>query len=382
MKQNTINIINAYSKEGIEETVKLAQDITIATGNIIVLEKKTISPKEEKVKSEEDLSAFIMSVNVAAQRARSLNVTMVIASILVFMGFLNSFDYGWTRQRISKLALPDSEYSLKVINIDKSQKDKWKEYLKKEPIPNNEKTDEDKDFERKKKRYTDKYTELEKLFINNSYTIKIPFFNIVFDINDLGLFGGIWLFSLLVLLRLSIRNEQSCLRVAFGTAISTYAQGSKIDLDKLKLFYKKIALTQVFTFPLLKDKNLPEKIEVKNQSAINLLQTQSLHWTTTRKWYLKNLPRLNYLFPVIAHLCVCLNDFTSLSIAEDIGFIHTYITFFSTLVLFILICWFALECFFKSLEVDRLWDYMHHGIDNIENKILTAKTTPLPSTKV
>lgn len=83
-----------------------------------------------------------------------------------------------------------------------------------------------------------------KSYVDNTFFVKAPFFGIVFDINDVGLIGGISLICVLVMLRFSLSREIKNLNFAFKEAV---AHGQLPD------FYYELAMHQVLTIPEMRD---------------------------------------------------------------------------------------------------------------------------------
>lgn len=81
---------------------------------------------------------------------------------------------------------------------------------------------------------------------DTKYTVRAPFFGVAFDINDVGILGGLSLSIVLILLRLSLRNQIISLRIGFKKA---RASGQEND------FYEILAARQTFVFPRLRDRN-------------------------------------------------------------------------------------------------------------------------------
>jgi hypothetical protein len=79
-------------------------------------------------------------------------------------------------------------------------------------------------------------------YVENVRLIKAPFFGIAFDVNDLGLIGGVGFIIILLLLRHSLSREIKSLRRSFAAALS----GGRSELHH---FYHVLAIRQVFTVP-------------------------------------------------------------------------------------------------------------------------------------
>lgn len=82
-------------------------------------------------------------------------------------------------------------------------------------------------------------------YVENVRFVKAPFFGIAFDVNDLGLIGGIGLIIILLLLRHSLSREVKSLNKSFTEARRTGAQ-------QFYHFYHILAMKLVFTIPEMK----------------------------------------------------------------------------------------------------------------------------------
>lgn len=81
-------------------------------------------------------------------------------------------------------------------------------------------------------------------YIENIRFIKIPFFGIAFDVNDLGTIGGLGLLTILLMFRFSLSREIKNLRYAFKKARKN---------GELDAFYHALAMNQVLTVPEMKN---------------------------------------------------------------------------------------------------------------------------------
>ena len=94
---------------------------------------------------------------------------MIVASILCFSAMLNSFQSQWMRLRLLRSNDQNSAYVSSFIG------------------PPQAGTPAAKDRE---ERYRTFYSTLLRAFADNSFIVRVPFFAISFDVNDLGLIGG------------------------------------------------------------------------------------------------------------------------------------------------------------------------------------------------
>jgi len=223
------------------------------------------------------IKEYLETAADASRRTRFITIAMVVASVLVLVSVLNSSDAGWISLRLSALQHKTSYAVRKFPLLCKCDKevDEQSEICK--TVETQEDTKGsfllinkiDSDLERTKSRKNNtsndevraKLSESRKTICDDEilrlhmfteamvrsaaetkYTVHVPFFGVAFDINDVGILGGLGLWVLLVLLRLSLRSQIVSLRVGFKEAFAC---------DKEEDFYQILAARQVFTFPPL-----------------------------------------------------------------------------------------------------------------------------------
>ena len=91
---------------------------------------------------------------------------------------------------------------------------------------------------------------LERARIEKVITITVPFFGIVFDINDLGIYAGITFVIALLLFRFSLLRELRNLRLVFMQTKTP---------EHLRLCYDMLAMQQVLTTPPELSRGLPSR---------------------------------------------------------------------------------------------------------------------------
>ena len=235
------------------------------------------------------------------------------------------------------------------------------------------------------------------------YTARVPFFGIAFDINDIGILGGFSLWIILILLRLSLRQQIISLRIGFKAA---FACDQEID------FYQILATRQVFVFPYLSDPKQSAKVSfgwieiwwrqsifyklyhglriamlslfrnVSNHLLISLkiVQPSEVHsseqemaastsnvgykdeWHANRNISLRFVPKLLSLVPFFIYLFQYTFDIKSSNYGYELSPNRTLVLLglgaFFLLNLLILGIW----CITKWNELDRLWDYFYQHI--------------------
>jgi hypothetical protein len=249
-----------------------------------------------------DLQDYLDATNDASKRTRTLVIVLVVASVLAFVGFLNSFRYSWMLSRIKSLAHYDSQYVEGKLGF----------------VPTSA-TDE---------RYLQFYTAVVRSYVENAFTIKVPFFGFSFDVNDLGLLGGIGFIVILILLRFSLRSETVSLRVAFKAV----REESKNNPKLLATFYDLLAMRQVFTLPHLED--------------------EEKGWKVRKLWLLEFLAKSSCFLPVLVYGFVAIHDFMTIdSIGALLDQRRTQILLGYTIVFWVIITGLAVWNFVKWREL-------------------------------
>jgi hypothetical protein len=166
---------------------------------------------------------YLETATDAAKRVRFTMIVLVVVTVLVLAGFLNSwYAHSWAFNRIEAMEMQESPYN--QLFLEQCKKD-VNSCL------------QDKEL---------RHTNLAKSLIENNYNVKVPFFGVSFDINDLGLLGGLSLMIVLSMLRLSLKNYIVALRIGFKAAFK---------FDQEEDFYDILGTRQLFVFPDLEDKN-------------------------------------------------------------------------------------------------------------------------------
>lgn len=158
-------------------------------------------------------------------------------------------------------------------------------------------------------------------YSENKYYVKLPFFGSAFDINDLGLFSGIGLTIILLLLRFSLSREIKNLKYGFKTA---KAYGF------LKGFYYSLAARQIFTVPHMKDEH--------------------------RNLWLVQSPKIIILLPVISYSYVLIYDWFSVLKVGLYSFEDVWLILIPELVFVALIFILSLKYYERLRHIDEIWE--------------------------
>lgn len=325
------------------------------------------------------LKPFIESTIDAAARFRRVLIVMTIASILAFGALWNSLDETWFNSRIAAarggeayLTLKDIFYRLTQIEKDVSdltvkaqeeKEEKNKRELEEKVRGLNtdkdallrdstkilkERFDKDipltgartlgealqsKDFQIVErwikqrmipnKEQAGQYAQkLEDARTGNILLIHIPFSGNVFDVNTLGLWGGITFTVILLMFRFSLWREYNNLKLAFNEA----------KPEHLRYCYLALAMQQVLTVPPALAQNQPH---LKPQGKVI---------------------QLLYLPPFLIQLAIIVNDVRTESIGEIFSSYLALISIGLSGLLLMAIVRLTLRCLKLSFAIDKEWE--------------------------
>lgn len=251
-----------------------------------------------------ELQDYLDATSDASKRTRTVSITVVVASIIVFAGLLNSLQSSWLRER---LRASNNLYSPYVVSkIGEPPADKTLTSLAA------------KQYEL---RYQEFYSALVKTYVDSSYVIRVPFFGFRVDVNDLGVLGGISFVVILAMLRFCISREVENLKTYFLAAERC---------NRLKEFYTLLAMCQVFTIPASR--------------------------TIKRDWFLIWAPKVFCFLPVVVHTTVMVHDFITAGVGQALSNGHTQILFACELLLFFGVAGLTNMVVKRLRRVDALWD--------------------------
>ena len=230
-----------------------------------------------------DIQDYLNATSDAARRARSTSITLVVASVLVFSGLLNSLQHSWMLQRIHASNGMYTPYVVDKIGRPPDSRDPeaMKAY---------------------QTRYQEFYSALMRTYVDSSYVIRVPFFGFRVDANDLGLIGGVAFAVILVMLRFAISREVDNLKISFEEARA---------LGQLQEFYTLLAMRQVFTIPASRHIN--------------------------RTPFLMLVPKLFCFAPLVVHAAVTAHDFLTVGVGSILSDTHTAILFICEVALLVAI---------------------------------------------
>jgi hypothetical protein len=318
----------------------------------------------------EYLEPFIDATIASAARFRRVLIVVILTSVLAFGAFWNAAQWSWINSRIRvahnaeaylslekiKEQLNDTNQMLKEhqeklarADLSKEEVDKLRgeetqlrrdaesKTKEKDKLEKALSDDDYKDARQwvtqrgiKKPEHVTPYVQrLETIRVENVLLIRIPFFGIILDVNDLGLIGGFTFVVVLMWFRFSLWREYYNLRSSFKEAKS---------IQDLEFCYKSLAMSQVLTVP-------PSLLT---------------HQPKERPW--GKVVRILYFLPLTVQLTIMVYDGVSFQRGWVLSKFNTVFGLsFGIGFLFInalLTYW----CFRLSIEIDKEWK---EAADNI-----------------
>jgi hypothetical protein len=259
-----------------------------------------------------DLNYYVDASHDAAKRTRTVTIILVVACVLISIGWYNSLKWSWARDRVRQAYDLTDESIYKILR------------------PDNPPTGNDPQAKRYRKQL--QYATVNE-YVENVRFVRVPFFGAAFDVNDLGTIGGLALITMLVLLRYSLSRETKNLNVSFEEAVLH---------GRLCAFYHALAMRQLFTVPHMKGE--------------------------TRNWKLVRLPEFVGVLPAIIFSLGVAYDFYStfgwgIYSPDKVRFTHV-----SESVCLVLIWVTSLKCLGKKRHINSIWDKYWERM-SAENKV-------------
>jgi hypothetical protein len=259
-----------------------------------------------------DIRDYLAASADASKRTRTITIILVIASVLVLAGLLNSLQSHWMLRRIVKLGEdirgPYTESKLGPYPDEK-----------KFPSGDNYR----KAVELYEQRYKDLCSAVARAYVDNSMVVRVPFLGFTFDVNDLGLLGGFGFLIMLVCYRFFLTREVDNLRLSFDEA-------RRLGKGELEEFYKLLAMRQVFTVPLTRYVN--------------------------RTRFLQDMPKLICWFPLLAYILVTANDISTAWIGHELQYSRYQVLIGFEIVVALLLLVLSIGITRRLVRMDTEWD--------------------------
>lgn len=261
-----------------------------------------------------DINYYVEGSNDAAIRTRTVTIVLVVACVLISLGWYNSLKWSWARDRIRQAYDVGDETIFKVLNPNNPPQGNdpvamaYREHLKVATVT---------------------------AYVENIRLVKVPFFGIVFDVNDLGFVGGFGLVIVLVLMRYSLSREIKNLNVSFREAEQH---------KKLCAFYHALAMRQLFTVPHMKGE--------------------------TRNRKLAKLPELVSIMPAFLFTLGVVYDWYSVVALHMYNFPTVTFTLCAEVVWLVLIWFLSYKCWERKRHINSIWDKYWKRIEGMKSSVV------------
>jgi hypothetical protein len=263
-----------------------------------------------KPASELMMRDYVEAASGASSRTRNVTVTLVIVTILMSIGMLNSLYHSWAGARVLASADPYGEYV--TDNIGPVPTSALQRQHMAEHIEARRKYDE---------RYHEFYSAIVKSYVDTGFAIRVPFFGLAIDVNDLGFLGGFALLVILAMYDFCIAREGENLSVAFQYGL---------DRGELAAAYDLLAMHQLFTVP----------------------RRSPSH----KRRFTSVVPKIICTLPFVVQMIVVGHDIYTNSVGVSLDNLHNTILLYGEVVwcavMFPVTAWLVLQL----VNIDRLWD--------------------------
>jgi len=297
-----------------------------------------------EVMQREEFKYHLNAVIHASRRTRWIVVVMVVASILAFIAFWNSRRSCWAFERLTKAHqaaqwCPWSD-SLRA-KLSDSQREKFDQSRKwainaglwdknidaKDSLAISELNV--KEFRRIARVMASKYARSR---IDHSMIVKIPFFGIAFDVNDLEIFSGITFVVLLLMLQFGLSRELCNIHLTFdkiAAGIHPADENKSENYAEARNYFQVLAMSQVLTVP-----PSPEKLA-------NRLQIY--------------LPKILLITPLSLQFLIFVWDLITFEQGLALSASNTVAVYIIGGICLVFIALLTLRCLRLAFEMDREW---------------------------
>lgn len=271
--------------------------------------------------NESVLLAVISQAATAIKRVRTTLLVSVFGSVFVFICVYNTFSWGWMAS--------SQEYN----GILKNWCDQKK--MMKEGFPIAERPDLIVLYSRFQANYlqdsnccknflTIYHATSEKSYLSRKF-INIPFTNIIFDINDLGLFSGLFFSLVMLILWYNLGLKYANVFTALKFIDNFDAKYSK------KNYFDLLSMSQIITIP--EESNKAESFDI-----------------------LVYIPYLLFSFPLLTYLIIFINDICTLKRVTEMSVYMTISSLILEGVMLVIIGLLVIGCINLDKKTDKLWD--------------------------
>ncbi|MBC8031269.1 MAG: hypothetical protein H7Z16_14240 [Pyrinomonadaceae bacterium] len=174
----------------------------------------------------------------------------------------------------------------------------------------------------------------QKVRVEQTSQIHVPVLGISFDVNDLGLLGGVTFIVLLMWVNYSLWHHSNNLKLAFE-----YARQLETDKDNPRVLYhtyQNLAMHQVLTIP-----PRPASVKATNPGA--------------RKLWMRKLSKFLYALPLIVQAAVVGHDWYTSPVGLEVNWAATWIVLIAGTVFLVFIAALTVTCFIRWKETFKTW---------------------------
>jgi hypothetical protein len=304
---------------------------------------------KEHVDTEHDCESYVDAAAASSNRGRFVLIAMTVASVVAFGGYWNSRQASWTlsEMRIMQNLLRwwdcDPLQTCAISANDSADYVQVTRYRALRKLPRDSIT----------KTEVGENLKLALSGVAETATfVRVPFFGIVFHVNDLGLLSGFTFAVLLMWLKLSIWRENTDLRLVFAEARqadeehtprelrepggASSEQPSPVHTTQLKRCYDLLSMRQVLT--------IPSRPGAKDLTG----------WPV--------LPRLLFGLPLLVQVLVGIHDAATANLGMSISQVSTIAVMVLEWVFAGLVAIWTYDCIRLSRETDVVWQEAARGI--------------------
>lgn len=173
-------------------------------------------------------------------------------------------------------------------------------------------------------------------------SFRIPFFDVSFDINDLGFIGGLGFSIILLIFYLSLIREKENIKIAFKASELKFNN----NYHNRRQYYYLLSMNQLIIMP-----------HVMNKKG---------------KRYFKILPLTLLCFPFVFSFCVFINDIITSQYGTNFSGGMTRFEYLMSSLFLIVIIVFIVICFLEVYSIDRIWKKEKIWLDEKQLEELTA----------
>lgn len=181
------------------------------------------------------------------------------------------------------------------------------------------------------------------------HTIKIPFFNSGFDVNDLGLIGGFSFFILMLIFYYSLRREYENLMIVYDFLLSEFRSRK----ERIKYYYL-LSMNQFFSSPVLPLRNEPNR---------RVTRIKRIIFNDFTYWLLKHFSKLLYFLPLALSISILVYDFRSKNIGDQISSSNASVGIYGCFAFTILLFICTIMCLIISIQFDKIWAKIRQEIE-------------------